>query len=487
MIEKIKKTNNALSNLEYFSFLYFALPLILFYFNWFKPVYSFPIILLNFWLFYTYRLEKFHFEITHLKHLIFSLFILISLGYGEFLPQSADWNKHNAIFTELFNNPFKPSLIAYNHKQYLLCYGLGFYITPSFVANLFNNYQLIAIVYLSYSSIGLCLIGWYIQRIFNIQFYAILLLFWIGRLTWILYLRWQVSDWLEFGQIFHLIGNVQLLSIIRDIPQHGIPIILSFLILYNALQTKNPNFIFLFSLITFGFFWTPFILFALIPFIFFIPLKQLFLSISANKIISSIALLNLLILFIYYSQHLPTDLVNFEKYTVKLFIFKFFIVNALNYFIFFALFIYCYKMKIIIQYFELKVLFILFCFYSLYNEIHYGFFNDFADKSTLLLPFFINVLLIKVLINWDLIKSHTIKYLFISIVLLSMIMPLKISILQALSMNNINLGIANYNLKKQNISSLDDALNETNTQSNYPFTKQYIGNKSAFFEIVLKK
>lgn len=479
--------NQKLDTLQIFSLIYLGLPLLLFFISWLKWYYALffcACILITFFSFkYDFRIKV---KLKHFIYFILFTLFLIFLGYGEIFPQSGDWAKHNAIFSELFANWNNPVFHLYNGQKHFLCYGLGFYMLPSWIAGLFNSFFLLQWMILFNSAIGLSLIALWITRIWNIPLWGTLLIFLLASFDWMKDLHYVLKPEYSLGQI-SLLADLHFISRIDQTPQHGIPKLLSFLAIFYSLFHERNDYLFAFCIIVFGFFWSPFIVFALLPLVLFIKLKfikSLFTKTSLKIFLPFVVIFVCLLL--YYKAHLPLDKVSLEVSWLKKLIYRCITRYSLTYGLnLLIIFFINWKIKFMKP---IEVVLILgFLIINLtYKQINYGFYSDFQAKTSYLIDFILNIYLIKALIlyfknlNW-ITKSTVCFYLFFLTFVPLTLLYIKIS--------SIYVTYREWNpfllSDKRNIT-LEEALQDCSMENEYPFIKQYLGKKNKSSSILFK-
>jgi hypothetical protein len=119
---------------------YLALPLLIFFAGWLKPVYAIlstvPILFCGWHLIRQWPVESATFrrgEITFVA--LFSLALTAFVGIGGFAPQESDWIKHNAVLFDCVNLPW-PVVMADGPARWPLVYYLAYYLPAALVGKI---------------------------------------------------------------------------------------------------------------------------------------------------------------------------------------------------------------------------------------------------------------------------------------------------------------------------------------------------------------
>ena len=72
--------------------------------------------------------------------LFFFVFIGYYAGYGRFVDQTADWDKHNAVLADLVNRPW-PVYYSNGEEHSMLTYYIAQYIVPGVVGKVFHSFR----------------------------------------------------------------------------------------------------------------------------------------------------------------------------------------------------------------------------------------------------------------------------------------------------------------------------------------------------------
>ncbi|MCC6721701.1 MAG: hypothetical protein IT243_05820 [Bacteroidia bacterium] len=481
--------NNKLDTLQVFSLLYLGIPLFLFFTSWLKLYYAifFSVCIILPLLIFNYEIKlsrnKYFF-----KYFIVITIFLVLLGYGEIFPQTHDWDKHNAIFSHLFYNKNKPVYIQYEGIKYFLDYGLGFYIVPSWIASFFNNYYILRWLILINSALGLTLIGLWINRLFSLSVYMVLLVFILGNLGFIDQYLYQYGIGMSGFDAFNSIAQNQFLGNIDRVLQHAMPVFLIFLLLYHNFISKNKNNLYIFYSITIGFFWSPFLFFSIIPIL--LLSKFSFIKLSIKFIF--LAVIPLIIIFIflvyYYNLHLKVDEITFWIGSKKYLVYRFLNLNLL-YTINFLFIYFINKKANFITGFDRNLLILLLVFSELYFHINYGFYHDLWIKSFFLIFLFINILTAKaVQIVWKKISILK-KFILILTIVVFSFFPLSLFVYKSSAFFLYEPILKDYNktlLKTDKEIILEKALYNQSIKEQYPFIIQYLGKPNAISREVMK-
>ena len=487
-----KYNSRTIDTLQFATLLYLGIPLVLFFISWLKWYYAITMVGLL-----ILPILSFSIKVSHngakkfgKYFLVFCGFLLL-LGYGEVFPQSSDWGKHNAIFSNLYHNWDNPVFISYNGFNYTLCYGLGYYMIPAWIAGLFKSYFLIRWLVLFNSAIGLALIGLWCNRVWHFSLWISVLLFLIGNVDWINDLFWLLKNYSNRWDIFYVIGNLQFLTTIDQTPQHGISIILAFLVIFHQFISTSINFLFCLTIIVLGFFWSPFIIFALLPLVFLVDINQ-FNRINRELIFWGLpTVLVSLFLYYYYSLHLSIGKPSFEilslKKTVYMFVTRYSLLFGIKVLVIFFIH---WKMKFL-KPLEIRLILSFLLIYIIFKQIHYGFFNDFDGKSTFLILFIMNVYLIRAIILHFSSFNRMLRVVVCLFVFALSFMPLKCIYMKILAFYSPKyreqFDVNKYLITKGNAIQLENVLKETSEKYNYPFMVQYLGGKTKVSKQVMKR
>lgn len=482
MISFRTKNNSGqtLDMLQFASLLYLGMPLFLFFISWLKWYYALVMVtcLIVPLLSFNYNINLKGVKKFGLYFLVFCGFLLL-LGYGEVFPQSGDWGKHNAIFSQLYHSWNQPVYIKYQGTNHILCYGLGFYMIPAWIAGLFKSYFMMRWLILVNSAIGLALIGVWMNRIWKLPIWAIVLVFLIGSIDWFSDIGWFVNNYKNAWDIFYTIGNIQFISILDQTPQHGISIVLVFLAIYYQFTQQSVNFLYCFIIVVFGFLWSPFLIFALLPAIFLININQLKRIDRASFFYGIPVIFVLFFICYYYKLHISADTPSFEilgfKNVVYLFVMRYSLLYGIKLFVIF--FIHR-KIKFLkpIE-FRLILSFLLISIIS--KQINYGFFNDFEAKCTFLILFILNIYFIKAIMLYFSFSTLFFKMAFCLIVFALSFMPLKVIYMKMLAFRLVKVqkrfDCNVYQLSSDENIGLNEVLQKGTRVHHYPFIVQYLG------------
>lgn len=127
---------------------------------------------------------------------VFLFFAIVGYfaGWGRFVNQTSDWQKHNAVLKDLVNRRW-PVYYANGKEHSMLVYYIAHYLVPAFIGKMFrHSYRIAEIALNIWSEIGLLLVYFNLVRILKVKNRifqvgsALLLTFW-GIPLWL-------SEWL---------------------------------------------------------------------------------------------------------------------------------------------------------------------------------------------------------------------------------------------------------------------------------------------------
>ena len=132
------------------SLIYIYLPIIIFFVTWTKPLVA--LICLEVLITCLLRYEKNALSKVNIKPeqnvqvsiwmllLAVAFFIWIGYyaGYGRFVNQVSDWNKHNAVLADLVNRPW-PVYYSNGDEHSMLTYYIAGYIVPGLTGKIFDS------------------------------------------------------------------------------------------------------------------------------------------------------------------------------------------------------------------------------------------------------------------------------------------------------------------------------------------------------------
>lgn len=268
--------------LYFFSYIYLSLPLLVFFATWLKFPYSlfFAVLLcITAYTIYRQHVKPHKFlEGVRLYHVVLfaiSLAWVYFSGTGGFSFQNSDWIKHNAVLSDLTNNPWPVYYQSEKLEQTFLNYYLGWYIVPSLVGKIF--FHNLWITYLSqfvWTTLGIYMVFLWLRRV-------------VDKTKWYLPLMFVFFATADTLGIM-ILGNTNLLNFITPlerwsatphefssfttllfwVPGQGIATWLVTLLFVDAIKNKSRYF----SLVLLGvlMFWSPLGAFGLLPFIIFI-------------------------------------------------------------------------------------------------------------------------------------------------------------------------------------------------------------------------
>ena len=166
------------------SLAYIYLPLILFFGGWLRTGFALIVCLVLLFCFYRMvsRDDAAHEYFTvNLFVLVFAFllfcFIGYYVGYGRFINQASDWNKHNAILADLVNRSW-PVLYTNGNEHSMLTYYLGQYMVPAAVGKAMHSVRAAELVLYGWNVLGLMLVylnilfftkaGRFLQQVFYV-------------------------------------------------------------------------------------------------------------------------------------------------------------------------------------------------------------------------------------------------------------------------------------------------------------------------------
>lgn len=157
-IVKIKQRNVLIASL-----LFLYLPLFVFFISWTRTYIALICSIVGGILVYS-AFKAFHKENIVLEVRTDALIIILLLilifgivcGWGGFMPQTPDWQKHNAILNDLvyrswpvyYKEAVNPSMLTYN---------IGSYLIPALFGKIFRSYYVAEIIVFVWLETGLCL------------------------------------------------------------------------------------------------------------------------------------------------------------------------------------------------------------------------------------------------------------------------------------------------------------------------------------------
>lgn len=146
---------------------YLYIPICLFLWTWTRPLVAVPAIAVS--LFTVYRLfNRFAAANTErdvqitpgmLLFLIVFLFaVAVICGWGDFMLQSGDWYKHNALLQDMTYHSW-PVFYQDAVTPSMLTYYIGQYLVPAAVGKLFCSAQVTEIMFMLWGVVGLLLVS----------------------------------------------------------------------------------------------------------------------------------------------------------------------------------------------------------------------------------------------------------------------------------------------------------------------------------------
>ncbi len=366
-----------------FTYVYFALPLLIFIFGWLKLPYAVctTLVLIGGMIavFKQYVGEKITRMATSqlLFIIVLSLAITYITGAGAFVPQNTDWVKHNAVLHDLvtFEWPFG---YTYPHIDgaVTLSYYLGWYMVPAFIGKL-SGYQMALYAQFAYTFLGILLIFLHTSRFAKgknktIYLVAVILCPVVMSLTPLQQLI-HITNLLYFSHI----GSLRL------VPNQAIPVILvTCIYIYDYIHNRAHFTSLIWLSITL--FWSPLALMGIVP------LMVLHLTaIRSFTRISCIILLHFaLVLGLMYLWYKPNV---FNIQARHLFTYLY-LPHTLTEFIEVLIFL---MIQIVFPILLVKrygssmqremrtVWYVTICFLSILPFLHYGVFNDLVTRGSI--------------------------------------------------------------------------------------------------------
>ena len=92
---------------------------------------------------------------------VFLIWVGYYAGYGRFVDQVSDWNKHNAVLADLVNKPW-PVYYSNGDEHSMLTYYIAGYIVPGLAGKIFNSFRCAEVSLYVWNEIGLILVFLYI-------------------------------------------------------------------------------------------------------------------------------------------------------------------------------------------------------------------------------------------------------------------------------------------------------------------------------------
>lgn len=153
-------------NLLVLSVLYIYIPVFIFVYGWTSIIVSTIFTLLTGLI--VYRIFKNYFSdlnktFIQIKIWIFVVTVILFLiigyfaGWGRFVDQTTDWQKHNAILSDLVNRNW-PVYYQNDGEYSMLTYYIFQYMVPALFGKLFNSFRVAEITLMIWNEIGLFLI-----------------------------------------------------------------------------------------------------------------------------------------------------------------------------------------------------------------------------------------------------------------------------------------------------------------------------------------
>lgn len=146
------------------SMAYIYIPLFIFVLGWTRVLFAISTIFACMFCFYRFWKEERESQdhiVINLKVFIFIIvfFIIIGYfsGYGRFIEQPSDWEKHNAILYDLIQKDW-PVIYSNNGEESMLTYYLGQYIVPGIIGKIFNSMRIAELMLYAWNILGLVLV-----------------------------------------------------------------------------------------------------------------------------------------------------------------------------------------------------------------------------------------------------------------------------------------------------------------------------------------
>ena len=286
--------------------LFLGVPFLFFAFTWLKFYLAMVLLLCLFYALGSFRIrlpEKLPWK-KILAWYSVAIGIALLHGFGEIFMQYWDWPKHKAVFSEIFNHPTGPVKLEYKNGEYILCYGLGYYMVPSILARLAGPSYLIPYINLFNTSFGIFLCMIWIRRIWKLPLGWIIAVFFLGNFLWIDHLLRELPR-LGYYEYFRMIRFTDYTELLDQAPQHFLPAVLLFFPLYDRWQSHRRIDVRLaMFLFTTGIFWTPFIVLSAFFFALFALLSGAELLIDKRWLPWLVTAIPLSFILWYYSLHI---------------------------------------------------------------------------------------------------------------------------------------------------------------------------------------
>ncbi len=491
----VYKRERFLDRLHLATILYLGVPLMLFFLSWLK-VY-FALIMIGAFLMplfnYQYNLSLKGVKKWGIYFFIYGAFLLL-LGFGEVFPQSGDWEKHNAIFSQLYQSWNQPVFVNYEGTEHILCYGLGFYMIPAWIAGFFNSFWLMPGLILINATIGVTLIGIWCQRVFKIPAWSVLLIFFISSLDWVMDIEYFQSLFISSDRVIGAICANQFLSRIDQTPHQGISTFLIFLVVWHRLQAAKPNYLLCLFMISLGFYWNPFLPFAMIPLLLFIKPKVFFEELKTVNLMYLLSIVMLLVVITgYYNFHHSPETISLRIWSLRQLVYPMSIRYLLCYGLLLGFIFYLNRQCKVLTPTEWKLIIGFILISVILKQVGFGFYNDFASKTTFLVLFILNAYFIKLLflnikIITKLAKVGILSFIGISSIMSVLLIAFKInSICSNSKAQSYGFSNPKYLLFKGKPLILKEVLIKVSKSNNYPFIIQYLGQLDQFGRKVCKK
>ena len=92
---------------------------------------------------------------------VFLIWVGYYAGYGRFVDQVSDWNKHNAVLADLVNRPW-PVYYSNGDEHSMLTYYIAGYIVPGMIGKIFDSFRCAEISLYVWNELGLILVFLYV-------------------------------------------------------------------------------------------------------------------------------------------------------------------------------------------------------------------------------------------------------------------------------------------------------------------------------------
>ena len=159
---------NLQPSLSFLTLVYLALPLVIFFAGWLKPVFAIlavaPVIFCGWRLVRAWPVEAFAFRAGEMVFLaVFSFALTAFVGVGGFAPQATDWIKHNAVLSDCVRQPW-PVVLMDGADRWPLVYYLAWYLPAALVGKV-AGYAAAQVALWVWTSLGVMLAGGWFARL----------------------------------------------------------------------------------------------------------------------------------------------------------------------------------------------------------------------------------------------------------------------------------------------------------------------------------